>query len=68
MLGYVLALFADLAAPLCLATPLSPHWDDIVDMIVKYLWTSIPDRWKCHPPVGTIDGRRLSRSINIEKL
>ncbi|KAF8491623.1 subtilisin-like protein [Russula emetica] len=48
-----------LAAPLGLATPLSPPWDD---MRSKHSWGSIPEKWECqgHPPVGTTIDLRIA--------
>jgi tripeptidyl-peptidase-1 len=47
-----------LAAPLGLATPLSPRWED---MRSKHSWGSIPEKWECqgHPPVGTTIDLRI---------
>jgi tripeptidyl-peptidase-1 len=56
---WVSVLFVLAAAPLGLATPLSPRWDDIR---VKHLWGSIPDKWECqgHPPAGTTIDLRIA--------
>jgi len=55
---YWLSTLSVLAAvPLTLASPVSPHWDD---MQVKHAWDTVPKNWECQgkaPEGSTIDLR-----------
>jgi hypothetical protein len=52
-LHWIFVLSILVAVPLVgLATPHSPHWDD---MHSKHSWSVVPEDWECsgHPPNGT---------------
>ncbi len=57
---YWLSALSILAAvPLGLATPLSPHWND---MRLKHSWNSIPEKWEWlgNPLAGTTIDLRIA--------
>ena len=64
-LSVLFVTLAVLSAPLGLATPLSPRWDN---MKVKHSWGSTPDKWEClgYPPAGTTIDLRIALKAEHE--